>query len=84
MSCGGRLAARASGIGDLIPYRDSLSGREWAVWVPGLVVLAFLGFGLLQAIEPAVIDRFFGWLPDWYVAPIQVDRSATTARRPGS
>ena len=69
-------AARREGvrIGDLIPYRDSLSGREWAVWVPGLVVLAFLGFGLLQAIEPAVIDRLFGWLPDWYVAPIQIDR----------
>ncbi len=61
-------------VADLIPYRRSLPGREWAVLVPSLIVLAFLGFGLLQAIEPALIDRFFGWLPDWYVAPIQVDR----------
>ena len=51
-----------------------MPGREWAVLVPTLIALAFLGFGLSQAVEPAVIDRFFGWLPDWYVAPIMVDR----------
>ncbi len=63
-----------AGVADLIPYRRSMPGREWAVLVPTLIVLAFLGFGLSQAIEPALIDRFFGWLPDWYVAPILVDQ----------
>ena len=63
-----------AGVADLIPYRRSFPGREWAILVPGLIALAFLGFGLLQVIEPALIDRFFGWLPDWYVTPIQVDR----------
>ena len=61
-------------VADLIPYRRSFPGREWAILVPSLIALAFLGFGLLQIIEPALIDRFFGWLPDWYVTPIQVDR----------
>ena len=63
-----------AGVADLIPYRRSFPGREWAILVPGLIALAFLGFGLLQVIEPALIDRFFGWLPDWYVTPIQVDQ----------
>ncbi|MFL5750827.1 MAG: CPBP family intramembrane glutamic endopeptidase [Chloroflexota bacterium] len=61
-------------VADLIPYRRGLPAREWAVLVPTLVVIAFLGFGLLQAIEPAVLDRFFGWLPAWYVSPISLDR----------
>ena len=79
-------AARREGVrvADLIPYRRSFPGREWAVLVPGLIVLAFLGFGLLQIIEPALIDRFFGWLPDWYVAPIQVDRIGDYSPRRGS
>ena len=70
------LAARREDtrVADLIPYRRRLPGRDWAVLVPILIALAFLGFGLLQIIEPAVIDQFFGWLPDWYVTPIQVDR----------
>ena len=69
-------AARGEGarVADLIPYRRGFPGREWAVLVPSLIVLAFLGFGLLQIIEPAIIEQFFGWLADWYVTPIQVDR----------
>jgi hypothetical protein len=63
-----------AGVADLIPYRRHMPGRQWAILVPGLVLIAFLGLGLHQAIEPALIDRFFGWLPDWYVSPIQVDR----------
>jgi membrane protease YdiL (CAAX protease family) len=72
--------SEGAGVGDLIPYRRGLPGREWAVLVPGLIVLAFLGFGLLQMVEPALIDRFFGWLPGWYVTPIQVDRIADYSR----
>lgn len=69
------VARRADArVADLIPYRRSIPRREWAWLVPGLILIAFLGFGLHQAIEPALIDRFFGWLPDWYVAPIQFDR----------
>jgi membrane protease YdiL (CAAX protease family) len=70
------LAARRENrsAAELIPFRRRMGPRQWAMLVPGLIVLAFLGFGLHQAIEPALIDRFFGWLPDWYVTPIQLER----------
>lgn len=67
-------AAREADGGDLvIPYRQSLPIRTWLWLVPVLIVAAFLGFGLHQAIEPALIDRLFGWLPDWFVTPISMD-----------
>jgi membrane protease YdiL (CAAX protease family) len=48
------------------------------VWlVPVLIVLAFLGFGLHQPFEPALVDRFFEWLPAWFVTPIVIDQAAT-------
>lgn len=70
------IAARreSTAVADLIPYRRPIARRTWAWLVPSLIVLAFLGFGLHQAIEPALIDRFFGWLPEWYVSPIVIDR----------
>ena len=70
------LAARAEGgsIASLIPYRSPIAARTWAWLWPVLIVLAFLGFGLHQAIEPALIERFFGWLPEWYVSPIVLDQ----------
>ena len=69
-------AARREGVGisGLITYRQSLPVRRAAWLVPVLILLGFLGFGLHQAIEPALIQGWFAWLPDWYVTPIQVDR----------
>ena len=73
------LAARAEGssIAALIPYRSPIAARTWVWLLPVLIVLAFLGFGLHQAIEPALIQRFFGWLPGWYVSPIVIDQVGT-------
>jgi uncharacterized protein len=69
-------AARRDGvtIAGLIPWRRPIPGRTWAWLVPTLIVVAFLGFGLHQAIEPALIDRFFSWLPEWYVTPLLIER----------
>jgi membrane protease YdiL (CAAX protease family) len=68
-------AARAERvpIAGLIPWQHSIRPRDWAVLVPTLIVLAFLGFGLHAAIEPALIERLFAWLPEWYVSPIVID-----------
>jgi hypothetical protein len=67
-------AARAADGGDpVIPYRQSIPIRTWLLLVPALIVAAFVGFGLHQTIEPALIDRFFGWLPDWFVTPISME-----------
>ena len=47
---------------------------------PALGRLAFVGFGVSMAVEPAVIDGAFGWLPDWFVRPIDVDRLTDFSR----
>jgi membrane protease YdiL (CAAX protease family) len=72
------ILARASAregvsFGELIPFRRPIAARRWAWLVPALILLGFLGFGLHQAIEPALIERFFGWLPSWFVKPIDVE-----------
>jgi uncharacterized protein len=67
-------------IRSVVPYRRSLPIRDWAWLVPALVALAFVGFGLSMAVEPAVIDAVFGWLPDWFVRPVDVDRVTEYSR----
>lgn len=57
-----------------IPYRNPIALRDWAWLVPVLIVLAFLGFGIHMLIEPQLIASLFGWLPEWFVSPIVVDR----------
>lgn len=58
----------------VIPYRRPIALRTWLWLVPTLIVAAFLGFGLHQAIEPQLIEGLFGWLPQWFVTPISMDR----------
>ena len=65
---------RTSGIWSVIPYRRRLPVRDWLWLVPVLIVAEFVGFGLSMAIEPTVIDSLFGWLPEWFVRPIDPDR----------
>jgi membrane protease YdiL (CAAX protease family) len=67
-------------IWSVIPYRRPLPIRDWLWLVPALVVLAFVGFGISMAFEPAIIDGLFGWLPDWFVRPIDVDRIGAYSR----
>jgi membrane protease YdiL (CAAX protease family) len=63
----------AQRIRSVVPYRRPLPLRDWLWLVPVLVVAAFVGFGLSMAFEPAVIAALFGWLPDWFVRPIDPD-----------
>jgi uncharacterized protein len=67
-------------IRSVVPYRRHLPLRDWLWLVPVLVIAAFVGFGLSMAFEPRVIDTLFGWLPDWYVKPIDVDRIGDYSR----
>ena len=68
------------GIRSVVPYRRPMPIRDWLWLVPVLVVAAFIGFGLSMAIEPTVIDNLFGWLPDWFVRPIDPDRVGDYSR----
>ena len=67
-------------IRSVVPYRRPLPVRDWARLVPVLIVAAFVGFGLSMAIEPTLIDGLFGWLPDWFVRPIDPDRVGDYSR----
>jgi uncharacterized protein len=71
---------RPGGIRSVIPYRRPLPLRDWVWLVPVLIVALFVGFGLSMAIEPTVIDSLFGWVPDWFVRPIDPDRVGEYSR----
>jgi membrane protease YdiL (CAAX protease family) len=60
-------------IRSAVPYRRPLPIRDWVWLVPVLIVAAFIGFGLSMAVEPSVIASLFGWVPDWFVRPIDLD-----------
>jgi uncharacterized protein len=62
-------------IRSVVPYRRPMPFRDWLWLVPVLIVAEFVGFGLSMAIEPQIIDSLFGWLPDWFVRPIDPDRA---------
>lgn len=64
------LAARRDGFDATVPYRSRLRSRDWLWLVPVLILAAFAGFGISMVIEPRLVERFFGWLPEWFVAPL--------------
>jgi uncharacterized protein len=70
----------ANGIMSTVRYRRAMPMRDWVWLVPILIAVAFVGFGLSMAFEPVVIDRLFGWLPSWFVRPIDVDRIGAYSR----
>ena len=73
-------ASGGRGILAVVPYRRSMPMRDWLWLVPVLIAAAFVGFGLSMAVEPAIIDGLFGWLPDWFVRPIDPDRVTEYSR----
>ncbi len=73
-------ASRGQGIRSVMPYRRSMPARDWVWLVPVLIVLAFVGFGVSMVFEPTVIDNLFGWLPDWFIRPVDPDRVGEYSR----
>lgn len=76
----GRQRTQPEPIDPVIPYRRRLPLLDWLWLVPVLVVAAFVGFGLSMLIEPQIIDALFGWVPDWFVKPIDPDRVGDYSR----
>jgi membrane protease YdiL (CAAX protease family) len=64
----------------VITYRRPMPLRTWLWLVPALIVAAFAGFGIHQVIEPQLIARLFGWLPQWFVTPISMDQVGDYSR----
>jgi membrane protease YdiL (CAAX protease family) len=75
-------AARSRGVPvrTVLPFRKPIRRREWLWLVPLLIVAEFLGFGISMAVEPAVITNLFGWLPEWFLRPIDPDRVGEYSR----
>lgn len=78
-------AGRRVGDGMLgaIPYRRPLRARDWLLLVPGMVVIGIIGFGVLALVEPPIRDSLFGWLPDWFVAPVPLESITDYSLQPG-
>jgi uncharacterized protein len=56
----------------VVLYRDPVSRQTWLWLVPVLLVAAVVASGLLAAVEPAIQAAFFAWLPDWFLAPVDL------------
>lgn len=72
--------SRLSAAGEAaIPYRQPMPARTWLWLVPALVAAAVVGSGLVMIVDGAIAAGAFGWLPGWYLRPIDV---ATVQRYP--
>ena len=71
---------QAHRIRSVVPYRRPMPIRDWLWLVPVLIVAEFIGFGLSMVLEPTIISSIFGWLPDWFVRPIDPDRAVDYTR----
>jgi uncharacterized protein len=77
---GDRGAGVRDAIANAVPYREHVAGRRWLWLVPALILAAFVGFGITASVEPQITSALFGWLPDWFVRPIDLDRTAAYTR----
>lgn len=53
-------------LSDLIPYRQPLAKGKLIGYTIGLIVFAFLVYGLTQPVNAILTDKLLFWLPDWY------------------
>ncbi len=53
-------------IKDLMPYQESLPKIKLFGYVLGLLIFAFLVYGLTQPLNEILTEKFLYWLPDWY------------------
>jgi uncharacterized protein len=69
----GRQQTGAPSLLAAVPYRRAMSLRDWVILLPGLLIVAIIGFGALSFIEPTIRDALFGWLPIWFRELIDLD-----------
>lgn len=53
-------------IQDLNPYTNKLPDTKLFGYVAGLIVFAFLVYGLTQPLNEILTEKLLFWLPDWY------------------
>lgn len=53
-------------INDLVVYKEKLGTKKLALYTTGLIIFAFLIYGLTQPVNEIITEKLFYWLPDWY------------------
>ena len=53
-------------LSDLIAFREKLPRKRLILYVPGLIVFAYLVYGLTQPLNELIAAKMFSWLPEWY------------------
>ncbi len=57
----------------LFVYRDPIATRHWLSIVPTLLGLAVAASALLMGTDNAIAKVLFGWAPEWYLKPLDLD-----------
>lgn len=53
-------------LNDLIVYKETLPLKKFILYTLGLIVFAFLIYGLTQPVNVVITEQFLHWLPEWY------------------
>lgn len=61
-----RKAENVDCIMGLVPYREKLSTGKLIGYTLGLVVFAYVVYGVTQPVNEVLTQKLFYWLPDWY------------------
>src|SRR5690606_40264753 len=64
-----KKAKKSEGVGrirDLVVYKEELTTAKLILYTAGLIIFAFLVYGLTQPLNEIITDKLFFWLPDWY------------------
>ena len=54
-------------LGGIILYKEKTKPLLFLSITVGSVIIAFILFGLTQPLDLVLLERFFRWLPDWYI-----------------
>ncbi len=52
---------------ELISYKEKLPGWKLVVYSVGLILFAYIVYGLTQPVNEYLSDTLFHWLPEWYL-----------------
>lgn len=61
-----RKLEKKESIRELISYTNELPTARLIGYVAGLIVLAFLVYGLTQPLNVIITEKLLFWLPEWY------------------
>ncbi|MBN3520368.1 CPBP family intramembrane metalloprotease [Algoriphagus lutimaris] len=53
-------------ISDLMVYKEKIPTKKMVLYTAGLILFAFLIYGLTQPLNVLLTEKLLFWLPDWY------------------